>query len=319
MRYRVVFMGTPEFAVPALRALLESERVLAVVTQPDRPRGRGRRLRPSPVKEVALAAGLPVLEPERLKDPEFFKRLQELSPDLIVVAAYGKLLPREVLELPPHGCWNIHASLLPKYRGADPIRWAILEGETETGITLMLMDEGLDTGPILLQKRTPIGEGETGGELYERLSRMGAEALLEALALHKEGRLKPHPQPEEGASYAPPFKKEDARLDFHRPAQEVARRIRAFDPRPGAYTFLEGQVFKLFRPRVLQRESPEPPGTVLGVEEGQLLIACREGVLAVSEVQLAGKRRMSVSDFLKGHAIFPKTRLGRPQEKPEDS
>ncbi|QJA06812.1 methionyl-tRNA formyltransferase [Thermosulfurimonas marina] len=310
MRYRVVFMGTPEFAVPALRALLESEEVLAVVTQPDKPRGRGRRLRPSPVKEVAFSAGLPVLAPLRLKDPEFLEPLRALAPDLIVVAAYGKILPREVLELPRYGCWNIHASLLPKYRGADPIRWAILRGEKETGITIMLMDEGLDTGPILLQKKISIGEEETGGELYERLSRLGAEALEEALSLHKEGRLKPRPQPENGVSYAPPFKKEDAELDFHSPAWEVACRIRAFDPRPGAYTFLQGQVFKLFRPQVLDQESPEPPGTLLGVTGEKLLIACGKGVLAVSEVQLAGKRRMTVSEFLKGHRLAAGTRLG---------
>ncbi len=310
MRYRVIFMGTPEFAVPALRALLESEEVVAVVTQPDRPRGRGRKLRPSPVKEVALSAGLPVLEPERLKDPEFLSALKAFSPDLIVVAAYGKILPREVLELPRLGCWNIHASLLPAYRGADPIRWAILRGERRTGITIMQMDEGLDTGPILLQKETEIGEAETGGELYARLSVLGAEALLEALSLQKEGRLKPRPQPEEGASYAPPIKKEEARLDFSLPAEELSLHIRAFDPRPGAFTLLEGKIFKLFRPGVLSENSAEPPGTILGVREGRLLIACGKGTLSVSEVQLEGKRRVPVPEFIKGRRIVPGTRLG---------
>ncbi|HFC97077.1 MAG TPA: methionyl-tRNA formyltransferase [Thermosulfurimonas dismutans] len=310
MRYRVIFMGTPEFAVPALRVLLESEEVVAVVTQPDRPRGRGRRLRPSPVKEVALSAGLPVLEPERLKDPEFLSALKAFSPDLIVVAAYGKILPREVLELPRLGCWNIHASLLPAYRGADPIRWAILRGERRTGITIMQMDEGLDTGPILLQKETEIGEEETGGELYARLSVLGAEALLETLSLHKEGRLKPRPQPEEGVSYAPPIKKEDARLDFSLPAGELSLRIRAFDPRPGAFTLLEGKIFKLFRPEALSENPPDPPGTILGVREGRLLVTCGEGILAVSEVQLEGKRRVPVAEFLKGHRLSPGTRLG---------
>ncbi len=310
MRYRVIFMGTPEFAVPALRALLETEEVVAVVTQPDRPRGRGRRLRPSPVKEVALSAGLPVLEPERLKDPQFLSALKAFFPDLIVVAAYGKILPREVLELPRLGCWNIHASLLPAYRGADPIRWAILRGERRTGITIMQMDEGLDTGPILLQKETEIGEEETGGELYARLSVLGAEALLETLSLHKEGRLRPRPQPEEGASYAPPLKKEDARLDFSHSAGELSLRIRAFDPRPGAFTFLEGKVFKLFRPGVLSENPSDPPGTILEVREGRLFVACGQGVLSVSEVQLEGKRRIPVAEFLKGHRLLPGTRLG---------
>jgi len=310
MRYRVVFMGTPEFAVPALRGLLEREEVLAVVTRPDRPRGRGRKLRPSPVKEVARSAGLPVLEPERLRDPEFLESLRELAPDLVVVAAYGKILPREVLELPRFGCWNIHASLLPAYRGADPVRWALIRGERETGITIMQMDEGLDTGPILLQKVTPIGEEETGGELYERLSRLGAVALIEALELHREGKLKPRPQPEEGASYAPPLKKEDARLDFSLSAGELAGRIRAFDPRPGAYTFLKGKLFKLFRPRALAGAAGRPPGTILGVEEGRLLVACGEGMLAVEEVQLEGKKRLPVREFVKGHALEPGERLG---------
>ncbi|MBX6423548.1 methionyl-tRNA formyltransferase [Thermosulfurimonas sp. F29] len=310
MRYRVVFMGTPEFAVPALRGLLEREEVLAVVTRPDRPRGRGWKPRPSPVKEVARSAGLPVLEPERLRDPEFLESLRELAPDLVVVAAYGKILPREVLELPRFGCWNIHASLLPAYRGADPVRWALIRGERETGITIMQMDEGLDTGPILLQKVTPIGEEETGGELYERLSRLGAVALIEALELHREGKLKPRPQPEEGASYAPPLKKEDARLDFSLSAGELAGRIRAFDPRPGAYTFLKGKLFKLFRPRALAGAAGVPPGTILGVEEGRLLVACGEGILAVEEVQLEGKKRLPVRDFVRGHALEPGERLG---------
>ncbi|WP_297057213.1 methionyl-tRNA formyltransferase, partial [Thermosulfurimonas sp.] len=258
----------------------------------------------------ALSAGLPVLEPERLKDPQFLSALKAFFPDLIVVAAYGKILPREVLELPRLGCWNIHASLLPAYRGADPIRWAILRGERRTGITIMQMDEGLDTGPILLQKETEIGEEETGGELYARLSVLGAEALLETLSLHKEGRLRPRPQPEEGASYAPPLKKEDARLDFSHSAGELSLRIRAFDPRPGAFTFLEGKVFKLFRPGVLSENPSDPPGTILEVREGRLFVACGQGVLSVSEVQLEGKRRIPVAEFLKGHRLLPGTRLG---------
>jgi len=310
MRYRVIFMGTPEFAVPALKALLETEEMLAVVTQPDRPRGRGRKLRPSPVKEVALEAGLPVWTPERIKEPTFLAELTRLAPDLIVVAAYGKIIPREILELPRYGCWNIHASLLPKYRGAAPIQWVLINNEKETGVTIMQMDEGLDTGPILLQKSLTLGEEETFGELYERLARLGAQALLEALKRKKEGRLFPRPQPQEGASYAPPIKKEMARLNFSFPARRLSGLIRAFDPRPGAYAFLNGKRLKLFKPRVLSETSSEPPGTILKVDKEGLCIATGEGVLLIRELQLEGKRRLSVSDFCRGHPLNPGDRLG---------
>ncbi|OAQ21266.1 methionyl-tRNA formyltransferase [Thermosulfurimonas dismutans] len=308
--YRVVFMGTPEFAVPALKALLGSEEVVGVVTQPDRPRGRGRKLRPSPVKEVALAADLPVFEPEKIKDPAFLADLAKLDPELIVVAAYGKILPREILDLPRYGCWNIHASLLPKYRGAAPIQWALINGERETGITIMQMDEGLDTGPILLQKSLTIGEDETFGELYQRLAQLGAKALMEALELFKVGQLSPRPQPEDGVSYAPPIEKGMGRLDFSRPASELACLIRAFDPRPGAHIYWKDKILKVFKPLVVHEATTKAPGTVLGVEAGGLAVATGDGVLVIRELQLEGKRRLPAKEFLRGYPLKPGTVLG---------
>ncbi|HIE33246.1 MAG TPA: methionyl-tRNA formyltransferase [Thermodesulfobacteriaceae bacterium] len=309
-RYRLVFMGTPEFAVPALKALLGSEEVVGVVTQPDRPRGRGRKLRPSPVKEVALEADLPVFEPERIKDSAFLADLAKLAPDLIVVAAYGKILPKEILDLPRYGCWNIHASLLPKYRGAAPIQWALINGERETGITIMQMDEGLDTGPILLQKSLTIGEDETFGELYQRLAQLGAEALMEALELFKVGQLSPRPQPEDGVSYAPPIEKGMGRLDFSRPASELACLIRAFDPRPGAYTHWDGKLLKVFSPSIIPEDVSEAPGTILGLTEGGLGVATGKGILVLGELQLEGKKRLPAKEFLRGYSLKPGTVLG---------
>lgn len=303
-------MGTPEFAVPALKALLGSEEVVGVVTQPDRPRGRGRKLRPSPVKEVALEADLPVFEPERIKDSAFLADLAKLAPDLIVVAAYGKILPKEILDLPRYGCWNIHASLLPKYRGAAPIQWALINGERETGITIMQMDEGLDTGPILLQKSLTIGEDETFGELYQRLAQLGAKALMEALELFKVGQLSPRPQPEDGVSYAPPIEKGMGRLDFSRPASELACLIRAFDPRPGAYTHWDGKLLKVFSPSIIPEDVSEAPGTILGLTEGGLGVATGKGILVLGELQLEGKKRLPAKEFLRGYSLKPGTVLG---------
>lgn len=303
-------MGTPEFAVPALKALLGSEEVVGVVTQPDRPRGRGRKLRPSPVKEVALEADLRVFEPERIKDSAFLADLAKLAPDLIVVAAYGKILPKEILDLPRYGCWNIHASLLPKYRGAAPIQWALINGERETGITIMQMDEGLDTGPILLQKSLTIGEDETFGELYQRLAQLGAKALMEALELFKVGQLSPRPQPEDGVSYAPPIEKGMGRLDFSRPASELACLIRAFDPRPGAYTHWDGKLLKVFSPSIIPEDVSEAPGTILGLTEGGLGVATGKGILVLGELQLEGKKRLPAKEFLRGYSLKPGTVLG---------
>jgi methionyl-tRNA formyltransferase len=311
---RIVFMGTPAFALPALDALVGGrERVVGVVTQPDRPRGRRLGLRPSPVKEFCLRHGLPVLQPKSLKDARALDDLGRWEPDLIVVAAYGKILPRPVLDLPRHGCVNAHASLLPKYRGAAPIQWAILRGETRTGVTIMRMNERMDAGDILLTKTVEVGPDETAKTLHDRLARLAAEALLEAIALLKRGELRPTPQRESEATFAPAIRKEDGRIDWTRPAADIERMVRAFDPWPSAYTSVERKHLKIVRARVADAAvSPASasPGQVLRAGPKELLVSTGEGVLGVLEVQLEGKRRLPVADFLKGHPVKEGTRLG---------
>jgi methionyl-tRNA formyltransferase len=303
-KFNVVFMGTPEFAIPSLEGLYETENLLAVVSQPDKPKGRGLKSAPSPVKTWALSKNLKILEPEKIKDNEkFLKELKELNPDLIVVCAYGKILPREVLEIPEHGCWNIHASLLPKYRGASPINWAIIEGEKETGITIMLMDEGMDTGPILLQKKTFIKENETAIELAKRLSILGKTALLEALSLYKQGLLKPIPQPEEGISYAPIIKKEDGFFTFEEPAIKIERKVRGFLPWPVAYTFFKDKLLKVYSAKSIEFKEKVSPGTILKINKDGILVATSEGAILLREVQLSGKKRMSAYQFACGQRL----------------
>lgn len=309
-KWRLVFMGTPAFAVPILKALLASEdEVVAVVTQPDKPAGRGKKLTPPPVKLLAQEHGVPVLQPTKIKDPEFLTKLRELAPEAIVVAAYGKILPREVLEIPPKGCINVHASLLPKFRGAAPINWAIIAGESETGVTIMQMDEGMDTGDILLMEAIPIGPEETAGELHDRLAALGAKLIVEALRGLKEGRIKPEKQPEKGVSYAPMLKKEDGFLDFTLPAEELSRLIRGLDPWPSAYAYFRGKLIKFFRPEAINEEVQAVPGEIVAVGEEGLLIATGKGLLRVREVQVEGKKRLSVADFIRGWRPRPGERF----------
>ncbi len=294
-------MGTPAFAVPILKALLKSEdQVLAVVTQPDKPAGRGQKLTPPPVKRLAEEHHVPVLQPKKLKDPAFLKELASLRPDAIIVAAYGKILPKEVLEIPKYGCINVHASLLPKFRGAAPINWALIKGEKETGVTIMQMDEGMDTGDILLQEAIPIEPEETAGSLHDKLSHLGAKLILQCLDLLKAGKLKRTKQPEEGASLAPLLKKEDGLLDFQRPASELAQLIRGLDPWPSAYTYFRGKLLKLFSPQALPEKPSAPPGTIVDLKEG-ITIATGEGLLRIREVQPEGKRRMEAEAFVRGY------------------
>ena len=310
--YKIVFMGTPEFAVPALKALLEGpNQVVAVVTQPDRPKGRGRKLMPSPIKVLAKKAGIAVLQPEKARSPEFMSQVRDLAPDLLVVAAYGRILPQELLDIPRIMPINVHGSLLPEYRGAAPIQWAIIEGDTETGITIMEMDAGMDTGPMLLEEVLTIGPEETFGELYDRMAGMGAELLVRALdELHK-GALKPRPQPEEGISYAPPIKQEMARLDWSQPARRISCMVRAFDPRPGAYTFWNGQRLRLYMPFVIDVDAMDMEhGTVCRVGEDGVVIAAGKGCLGIRELQWPGKRRMPCAEFLRGRPIPVGARFG---------
>ncbi|NPA40282.1 MAG: methionyl-tRNA formyltransferase [Thermodesulfobacteria bacterium] len=309
-KYRIVYMGSPEFAIPPLEALIDSEEVIAVITQPDKPKGRGLKLEPCAVKKFALSKGIEVLTPNKLKDEEFLNKLKEFAPDLVVVCAYGKILPKQVLEIPKFGCWNIHASLLPKYRGASPINWAILEGEKETGITIMLMDEGMDTGPILLQKKTPIYPEETAEDLAKRLSNLGKEAICEAIELHKKGELSPTPQPEHGISYAPIIKKEDAFFEFEKDSADlIERKVRAFLPWPVAYTFFKGKRLKVFKAKKVKCESQEKPATILKISEEGILVKCKEDCILIQELQLEGKKRLSAHQFACGQRLKKGTLL----------
>ncbi|MBO8143374.1 MAG: methionyl-tRNA formyltransferase [Thermodesulfobacterium sp.] len=302
-KYRIVFFGTPEFAIPSLEGLYEKENLVAVVTQTDKPKGRGLKPSPSPVKHWALLKGVKVLEPLKLKDPQFIDNIKNFLPDLIVVCAYGKIFPKELLEIPKFGCWNIHASLLPKYRGASPINWAILEGEKETGITIMLMDEGLDTGPILLQKKIPILEEDTAITLSQKLAQLGKEAILEAIELHKKGVLKPLPQPEEGISYAPILKKEDGFFTFEEPAKKIERKTKAFLPWPTAFTYYKNKLLKVFLAKAIPLKHKEKPGIILDINKDGILVATSEGVILLKEIQLEGKRKISAYEFACGQRL----------------
>jgi len=302
-KYKIIFLGTPEFAIPSLEGLYEKENVVAVVTQPDKPKGRGLKPSPSPIKIWALSKGLKVLEPLKLKDSQVIETLKSFLPDLIVVCAYGKILPKELLEIPKFGCWNIHASLLPKYRGASPINWAILEGEKETGITIILMDEGLDTGPILLQKKIPILEEDNAITLAKKLSLLGKEAILEAIELHKKGTLKPFPQPEEGISYAPILKKEDGFFTFEDPAKIIERKAKAFLPWPAAFTYYKNKLLKVFSAKTIPIEHKEKPGTILDINKEGILVATSENAILLKEVQLEGKKKISAYEFACGQRL----------------
>ena len=309
-RYRVVFFGTPDFAVPSLRALLAGpDEVIVVVCQPDRPAGRGQQLRPPPVKTLAQSRAMPVLQPLKLRSEDFATALRAWSPDLGVVAAYGRILPSAILELPRLGCINVHASLLPKYRGAAPIQWAILRGETATGVTIMQMNERMDEGDILLQREIPIGTDETYGELQERLSELGAEVLVEALVDMEAGKLVNRAQDDAAATLAPLIDKADGAIDWSLSSHEIARRVRAFNPWPSAFTRLRGKLLKLHRARALTEAAPAPPGTVLR-EGAEIRVATGQGVLAIDELQLEGRKRMSIEEFARGGGLSTGARLG---------
>jgi methionyl-tRNA formyltransferase len=311
-----VFMGSPEFAVPCLEVLLKAANVRAVVTQPDKPAGRGLGVLAPAVKRAAEAAGVRVLQPASVRKPPFLDELKALQPDVVVVVAYGKILPPDVLAVPRLGCLNVHASLLPRYRGAAPIQWAIIRGERETGITLMQMDAGMDTGPMLLERAVPLDEQGTAGELHERLAAVGAEVLREGLAMLEAGTLVPRPQDAAQATMAPMLTKETGRVDFAAGARAVRDLVRGCDPWPTGWTLLDGEVLKLFRPRVVSGSGE--PGTVLGADRDGLIVACGnppQGIdgrnaVAFGELQLPGRRRMPAAALLAGRSIPPGTRLG---------
>lgn len=309
--FNIVFMGTPEFSVESLLRLHTSRHTLSlVVTQPDRPKGRGRKIHPPPVKTMALSLGLEVIQPTSMGDPEFVERLERIRPDYLVVIAYGRILPRRLLDLPRMGAVNIHASLLPKYRGPAPIQRAVINGEKETGVTAMLMAAGLDTGDILLAERTAIEPDDTSGTLHDRLSRVGAEVLLRALEEFGAGRIRPAPQDHALATYAPLLKKEDGRIDWSRSAQSIECLIRGMDPWPGAFVFLKDHRLKIFKGKALPGDSPEgPPGRVLPGSPDELLVAAGKGLLSVLELQGASGKRLKVHEFLRGFPVAPGTVL----------
>ena len=294
---KVVFMGSPDFALPGLRALAQNYQVVGVVTQPDRASGRGREIKMPPVKTLALELGIPVLQPETLRAPEAVAQLREWNPDLIAVAAFGQILKKDVLDLPRFGCTNVHASLLPRWRGAAPINAAILHGDQETGVTIMKMDRGLDTGPILAKRSIRLSRDDTVGSVTETLSQLGAGLLIETLPPYLSGKIIPQPQPEEGVTYAPMLKKHEGKLDFTRDANELARQVRAFNPWPGAVMDFDGALLKVHKAHV--EASDAPTGQRL-VYQDQPAVGARGGLLVLDEVQPSGKKSMSGKSFLAG-------------------
>ncbi|BAS27437.1 methionyl-tRNA formyltransferase [Limnochorda pilosa] len=312
----VVFMGTPDFSVPSLRALVASGfQVLAVVTQPDRPRGRGQRLTPSPVKAAALALGLPVWQPEKLSEPGVLEALREIGPEAVVVVAFGQKVPPEVLHLPPLGCVNVHASLLPRFRGAAPIQRAILAGESETGVTTMLMDEGWDTGPMLLQERVPLRPDETGGSLHDRLAEVGARLLVETLRGLRSGAVRPIPQDDRLATVAPRLKEDELLLEWTETAESLERKVRALAPLPGAVTFHRGRRLIVEAARVAGEDEvqalPGEPGTLCTpARPGHLLVSALDLPLEILRLRPAGSRSMEGRAYLNGFPAEPGDRLG---------
>lgn len=326
---RAIFMGTPDFSVPVLTAMKEAGHdMLAAVTQPDKPKGRGKEMQMTPVKAKALELGIPVLQPKKVRDPEFVEQLRELKPDVMVVVAFGQILTKEVLEVPKYGCINVHASLLPMYRGAAPIQYVILNGEKETGVTTMFMDEGLDTGDMLLKTVVPITADETGGTLHDKLSAAGAELLIRTLEQMEAGTLQRIPQTGE-TCYVGTLKKSMGEMDWSRPAEELERQIRGLNPWPSAYTFLNGKTLKIWKAEVLhtevvssqEAEGSEVPadrkscGSVTIISRDSIQVQTGDGILAIRELQLEGKKRMTADAFLRGYPVEAGTILGRTAEE----
>ena len=309
---KAVFMGTPDFAVETLNAMHEEgHKVELVVTRPDKPVGRSGKLKAPPVKEKALELGLEVAQPVKASDRDFIERIRSINPDVIVVVAYGQILKKEFLDIPRLGCINVHASLLPKYRGAAPIQWAVINGDEVTGVTTMLMDEGVDTGDILLTEEVKLAPKETGGSLFDRLSSTGAGLLVKTLREIEAGSISPVPQDESKATHAGMLSKEMGKIDFAESAPVLERLVRGLNPWPGAYTFLNGKKLTIWDSDTGNESgSSHEPGTVVGVDKDTIEVQCSEGTLRVNELQLEGKKRMRVGDFLNGHRISVGERLG---------
>lgn len=307
----IVFMGTPETAAATLERLIDGpDPLVGVVTQPDRPAGRGQKPVASPVRRLAESKGLSVAAPEKIRDAAFLKTLQDWNPQVIVVVAYGRILPSNILQLAPHGCLNVHYSLLPKYRGAAPVAWSIINGESNSGVTTMQLVEKMDAGPIYLQEQVALAAGETTASLQTKLTPIGARLLLQTIRRVKEGTLAPRPQDDAHVSFAPMIKKEDGVIDWSRPAIEIERRVRGFNPWPSAYTYRAGKLLKVHRAAVLPTSNDTVPGEVVRADGQGLYVATGSGILVLEEVQMEGKRRLTGADFAKGARIAEGERLG---------
>ena len=308
---RLVFMGTPDFAVPALQTVAASRHeVVGVVTQPDKPKGRGKHLQAPPVKEAALELNIPVYQPEKVREESFVEELAQLNPDAIIVAAFGQLIPKTILDMPKYGCLNIHASLLPKYRGASPIQWAILNGDEKTGVTIMRMEVGLDTGAIYLQKEYPLDGTDTGGSLFDTLSELGGPLMLEALDRLEAGTLEAVPQEEEKACYVRMLKKELGRIDWSADGRQIERYIRGLNPWPAAYTSWSGKTLKLWKAEWIAEDTDQTAGTVTGTTKTGFFVQTGNGQLFVTELQLEGMKRMDAAAFLRGVTLQAGDSLG---------
>ena len=306
----ILFMGTPAFALPSLQILHEQQYpIIGVVSQPDRPRGRGLKEVAPPIKILAQELGLPVYQPEKVRDPSFLDFFRKLNPEMVVVVAFGQILPKVIIDHPPLQCLNIHPSLLPKYRGAAPINWPIVRGETKTGVTIMLMDEGMDSGDILLQEETLLGATETYGELHDRLAELGATLLIKTIEQMTTGTAKRQTQDAAGVTFAPRLKKETGKIDWNNKVSDIVNLIRGLSPSPTAYTSLEGQTLKIFTAVAQQCNVNQSPGTIGAVSAAGLPVAASDGHVILKDVQLAGKKRMLISDFLRGHHLKPETVL----------
>ena len=303
---RILFMGTPAFALPSLQILHEQKYpIIGVVSQPDRPQGRGLKEVAPPVKILAQQLGLPIFQPEKVRDASFLETLYQLKPDMVVVVAFGQILPKDIIDYPPLQCLNIHPSLLPKYRGAAPINWPIVRGETKTGVTIMLMDEGMDSGDILLQQETDIGATETYGELHDHLAKLGASLLIKTIEQVVAGTAKRQPQDASGVTFAPRLKKETGKINWNNNVSDIVNLIRGLSPSPAAYTHLEGQVLKIFSAEANQSKISEAPGTIGTVSTVGLPVVASDGYVILKDIQLAGKKRMLISNFLRGHRLSP--------------
>ena len=301
---RIVFMGTPDFAVPTLTALIEGgHEVVAVVTQPDKPKGRGKAVLMTPVKEKAIEYEIPVYQPVKVRDPEFVELLKTMAPDAIVVVAFGQILPKSILDLPKYGCVNVHASLLPKYRGAAPIQWAVIDGEKESGVTTMMMDVGLDTGDMLEQKAIPLDEKETGGSLFDKLSEVGAKLCVKTMEAIENGTAVYTPQDDALATHTGKIQKEMGSIDWSKDAEVIERLVRGLNPWPSAYTRIDDKNLKIWRAKVISHEVKAAPGCILKVTKDELEVQTGNGVLALLEVQLEGKKRMTTDAFLRGYQV----------------